>query len=51
LNSFVYYVVVSWLPAILNDAGYTPAQSGSLHGLLQMAAAVAGLALYAVAPQ
>ncbi|WP_050465786.1 MFS transporter [Herbaspirillum autotrophicum] len=45
LNSFVYYVVVSWLPAILNDAGYTPAQSGSLHGLLQMAAAVAGLAL------
>ena len=45
LNSFVYYVVVSWLPAMLNDAGYSPAQSGSLHGLLQMAAAASGLAL------
>jgi MFS transporter, CP family, cyanate transporter len=45
LNSLVYYVVVSWLPAILGDAGYTPQQAGAMHGVLQLATAVPGLAL------
>jgi MFS transporter, CP family, cyanate transporter len=48
LNSFVYYVAISWLPAILRDAGYSPQQAGSLHGLLQLATAVPGLALVPV---
>jgi CP family cyanate transporter-like MFS transporter len=45
LNSFVYYVAAAWLPTILTDAGYSPAEAGNLHGLLQLAAAVPGLIL------
>jgi MFS transporter, CP family, cyanate transporter len=45
LNSFVYYVIVSWLPAILADAGYMPQEAGSLHGLVQLATAFPGLVL------
>jgi MFS transporter, CP family, cyanate transporter len=43
LNSLVYYVIVAWLPAILNDAGYSVAMAGTLHGVSQLAAAVPGL--------
>lgn len=43
LNSLVYYVIVGWLPAILISHGYSEAQAGSLHGLLQLATAVPGL--------
>lgn len=39
INSFVFYVGVSWLPAILRDAGYTAERAGSLHGLLQLMSA------------
>lgn len=45
LNSFVYYVAVSWLPSILTDAEFTPAKAGSLHGVLQLSTAVPGLLL------
>lgn len=45
LNSLVYYVTVTWLPAILTDAGYSPASAGSLHGLSQLATAVPGMIL------
>ncbi|KQR73738.1 MFS transporter [Burkholderia sp. Leaf177] len=45
LNSFVYYVAVSWLPAILHDAGFSADKAGSLHGVLQLATAVPGLLL------
>jgi CP family cyanate transporter-like MFS transporter len=45
LNSFVYYVAVGWLPAILVDAGYSAKQAGSLHGLMQLATVVPGLLL------
>ncbi|OTP66996.1 MULTISPECIES: CynX/NimT family MFS transporter [Burkholderiaceae] len=45
LNSFVYYVAVSWLPAILHDAGFSSDKAGSLHGVLQLATAVPGLLL------
>lgn len=48
LNSFIYYVVIGWLPAILVDAGYSPVQAGSLHGVMQLATAVPGLLLAAV---
>jgi MFS transporter, CP family, cyanate transporter len=42
LNSLVYYIVIAWLPAILADAGDSPAKAGSLHGLLQLATAAPG---------
>jgi CP family cyanate transporter-like MFS transporter len=45
VNSFVYYVAVSWLPAILHDAGYSTGQAGSLHGVMQLATAAPGLVL------
>ncbi|MDX3905369.1 MAG: MFS transporter [Pigmentiphaga sp.] len=44
-NSLVYYIVSSWLPSMLNDAGYSRAATGSLHGLLQVASACVGLLL------
>ncbi|MGU3522475.1 CynX/NimT family MFS transporter [Enterobacteriaceae bacterium C23F] len=43
INSLVYYVVIGWLPSILISQGYSEAQAGSLHGLLQLATAVPGL--------
>ncbi|WP_027016306.1 CynX/NimT family MFS transporter [Comamonas composti] len=45
LNSTIYYIVVGWLPSILTDAGMSPAQAGSMHGVLQLATAVPGLLL------
>ncbi|KGD90001.1 MFS transporter [Achromobacter sp. RTa] len=39
INSFVFYVGVSWLPAILREAGYTAERAGTLHGLLQLMSA------------
>lgn len=43
INSFVFYVGVSWLPAILRDAGFSAERAGSLHGLLQLMSAVPAL--------
>ncbi|MFU2487012.1 MFS transporter [Thauera sp. WH-1] len=45
LNSFVYYVMIGWLPAILTSRGYSPLEAGSLHGWMQLASAVPGLLL------
>lgn len=45
LNSFVYYVMIGWLPAILASGGYSAAEAGSLHGWMQLASAVPGLLL------
>ncbi len=42
INSLVYYVIIGWLPAILISRGYSEAQAGSLHGLLQLATAAPG---------
>jgi MFS transporter, CP family, cyanate transporter len=42
INSFIYYVAIGWFPAILGDDGYSPAEAGALHGLLQLATAVPG---------
>ncbi|HFZ8995965.1 TPA: CynX/NimT family MFS transporter [Citrobacter freundii] len=43
INSLIYYIIIGWLPAILQGHGYSEAQAGSLHGLLQLATAVPGL--------
>ncbi|TPM31899.1 MFS transporter [Mesorhizobium sp. B2-3-4] len=48
LTSLVFYVVVGWLPAMLAQAGYSAATSGSLHGVLQLATAIAGLVVGSV---
>ena len=45
INSLIYYVIIGWLPAILLSHGYSEAQAGSVHGLLQLATAVPGLAV------
>lgn len=45
LNSLIYYVIIGWLPTILISHGYSEAQAGSLHGLLQLATAAHGLAI------
>jgi CP family cyanate transporter-like MFS transporter len=45
LTSLIYYFLISWLPAILADAGFSPEQAGSLHGIMQLATAVPGLIL------
>lgn len=43
LNSLVYYVIVTWLPAILQEAGFSPTIAGSFHGISQLATAIPGL--------
>lgn len=43
INSLIYYVIIGWLPSILISHGYSEAQAGSLHGLLQLATAIPGL--------
>ncbi|MDH7794604.1 MULTISPECIES: MFS transporter [unclassified Beijerinckia] len=48
LNSLIYYVIVTWLPAILREAGYSAAAAGSLHGASQLATAIPGLVFGAV---
>ncbi|EAA5268791.1 MFS transporter [Salmonella enterica subsp. enterica] len=45
LNSLIYYVIIGWLPTILISHGYSEAQAGSLHGLLQLATAAPGLVI------
>ncbi|RWT23322.1 MFS transporter [Raoultella planticola] len=42
LNSFIYYIIVAWLPAILQNIGYSVTEAGSLHGLLQLSTALPG---------
>lgn len=42
-NSAAYYALISWLPAILTEAGYSAVEAGNMHGLMQLASAGAGL--------
>lgn len=44
-NSLLFYVLIAWLPTILAQAGLSPTMAGSLHGAMQLAAAVPGLFL------
>lgn len=48
LTSLIYYICVSWLPALLTSAGFTEAQAGNVHGLMQLASAIPGLFLIPV---
>lgn len=43
INLLVYYVIIGWLLAIFISYGYSEAQAGLLHGLLQLATAALGL--------
>ncbi|VDZ79347.1 membrane protein [Salmonella bongori] len=45
INSLIYYVIIGWLPAMLISHGYSEAQAGTLHGLLQLATAAPGLVI------
>lgn len=45
LVSLVYYTITAWLPSIIVELGFTPAQAGNLHGLMQLATAVSGIAI------
>lgn len=45
LNSTIYYVAIAWLPAMLAQAGISPQEAGTLHGVLQLATAIPGLLL------
>ncbi|MDD3325513.1 MAG: MFS transporter [Zoogloea sp.] len=51
LNSFIYYVMIGWLPSILTSSGHSAAQAGSLHGAMQLASALPGLLLGSVVPR
>lgn len=51
LNSFIYYVMIGWLPSILTSSGHSAAQAGSLHGAMQLASALPGLLLGPVVPR
>lgn len=48
LNSTINYVLLGWLPAILIDAGISPARAGSTHGIFFLASAVPALCLGAI---
>ncbi|ARP82236.1 MFS transporter [Bordetella genomosp. 8] len=48
INSLLYYILVAWLPSMLNEHGYSEAQAGSMHGLMQLACALPGLVLGAL---
>lgn len=43
INSLIYYIVIGWLPSILIAHGFSEAQAGSVHGILQLATAMPGL--------
>ena len=43
LNSFIYYVMIGWLPSVLTGSGHSAAEAGSLHGGMQLASAFSGL--------
>jgi MFS transporter, CP family, cyanate transporter len=45
LQSTVFYIAVSWFPAILRDAGFSASAAGWLLTLYQVAALLAGLAI------
>lgn len=44
-NSFFTYIMYAWMPSILIELGVQPEEAGVLHGVFQVAAAVAAIAL------
>jgi len=45
LNSFLNYIIITWLPGILTEAGQSATQAGAYHGAFQIATAIPGLVL------
>lgn len=45
LNSTIFYIAITWLPAIFSAQGLSASQAGSLHGVMQLATALPGVAL------
>lgn len=42
-NSVCYYMLISWLPKLLLDTGFSESQAGQIHGWLQLMTAIPGL--------
>src|SRR5690625_7619925 len=47
-NSLFYYIFVSWLPSLLTSLGFGATAAANMHGLMQLASAVAGLLIFPV---
>jgi len=47
-NSLFYYIFVSWLPSLLTTLGFSASAAANMHGLMQLASAVAGLLILPV---
>ena len=45
VNSLIYYSIITWLPSMLQAAGYSASAAGSIHGLLQLFSALPGLVI------
>ncbi|KAA1152644.1 MFS transporter [Pseudoalteromonas sp. FUC4] len=45
LNSFLNYIIITWLPSILIETGHSATQAGAYHGAFQIATALPGLIL------
>ncbi|QHS15209.1 MULTISPECIES: MFS transporter [unclassified Shewanella] len=45
LNSFLNYIIITWLPSILTDTGHSAVEAGAYHGAFQIATALPGLIL------
>ena len=45
INSFMIYVLISWLPSILVEKGFSDNDAGYLHGMLQLATAAPAIIL------
>ncbi|MDN3381774.1 MFS transporter [Pseudoalteromonas sp. APC 3358] len=45
LNSFLNYIIITWLPSILIETGQSATQAGAYHGAFQIATALPGLIL------
>lgn len=45
LNSFLYYITIAWVPAILVSNGFSEEAAGNIHGLMQFTSGTAGLAM------
>lgn len=48
INSFLFYVMIAWLPAILTASGYSASAAGTIHGIMQLASAAPGFVLGAL---
>ncbi|GGQ04745.1 MFS transporter [Shewanella litoralis] len=45
LNSFLTYIIITWLPSILTETGHSAVEAGAYHGAFQIATALPGLVL------